>query len=129
MDSLRLWKKASDAIIDNDLYTADQEKIKVETSQRAREKARKEAGLPYNAKFFVNAEEDEESANWTFKNEITVNKEFIEYVYCEWSSYILRQLKKQKAEEDEELRKEQEAQAAQEGEDGDQQAGGEGESM
>jgi hypothetical protein len=48
--------------------------------QRAKEKARKEAGLPYNAKFFVNAEDDEESANWSFKNEITVNREFLEYV-------------------------------------------------
>ena len=79
MDSLSLWKKASDAIIENDLYTADQEKIKVETSQRAREKARKEAGLPYHGKFFVNTEEDEGSANWAFKNEITVDKEFLEY--------------------------------------------------
>lgn len=56
------------------------EKIKVETSQRSRERARKEAGLPYHAKFFVNAEDDEESANWGFKDEITVNKDFIEYV-------------------------------------------------
>lgn len=64
-----------------DCYLLVKEKIKVETSQRAREKARKEAGLPYNAKFFVNAEDDEESANWQFKNEITVNRDFLQYVF------------------------------------------------
>eukprot|EP01127_Copromyxa_protea_P008801 TRINITY_DN2027_c0_g1_i1.p1 TRINITY_DN2027_c0_g1~~TRINITY_DN2027_c0_g1_i1.p1 ORF type:complete len:420 (+),score=109.72 TRINITY_DN2027_c0_g1_i1:23-1261(+) len=113
-DSLALWKAASDAIIANDLYTADAEKIKVETAQRAREKGRKEAGLPYDAKFFINAEDDEESANWTFKNEITVNREFIE------------QLKKQKIAEDEERQKrEAEAEAAQTGEAGEGQEGGE----
>jgi len=77
MDSLRLWKPAADAIIANDLYTADAEKIKVETAQRAREKERKDAHLPYTAKFFKNAEDDEESAHWTFKNEISVDPDFL----------------------------------------------------
>lgn len=115
MDSLRLWKPASDAIIDNDLYTADQEKIKVETSQRSRERARKEAGLPYHAKFFVNAEDDDESANWRFKDEVTVNKDFVET------------LKKQKLVEDEERQKREEEEAANAPEEEPQEEGAEGE--
>jgi len=78
MDSLSLWRKTSDAIIANDLATADLEKIKIETAQRVKEKARKEAGLPYDAQFFVNTTTDEESANWKFKNEIVLNREYLE---------------------------------------------------
>jgi hypothetical protein len=63
------------------LTHSQKEKIKIETSQREREKKRKEAGLPYDAKFFVDPTNDEEAANWKFKNEITVNREFIEYFF------------------------------------------------
>jgi len=79
MDSIRLWKTTSDAIIENDLYTADTEKIKVETNQRAREKARKEAGLPYDAQFFVNVNAgDDTSAHWKVKDGVKVDKAFLE---------------------------------------------------
>jgi len=78
MDSIRLWKSTSDAIIAADLPTADAEKIKVESSQRARERGRKEAGLPYSAKYFINTEtDDQESANWKVKDGITIDDEFI----------------------------------------------------
>eukprot|EP01126_Amoeba_proteus_P039364 TRINITY_DN4146_c0_g1_i3.p1 TRINITY_DN4146_c0_g1~~TRINITY_DN4146_c0_g1_i3.p1 ORF type:complete len:429 (-),score=95.12 TRINITY_DN4146_c0_g1_i3:423-1709(-) len=78
MDSLRLWKKASDAIVKNDIPLADFEKQKVENSQRARERARKEAGLPYIAKYFENQDStDHESAHWNFKHEVEIGPQFI----------------------------------------------------
>jgi len=79
MDSIRLWRPPSDAIIANDLQTADAEKVKIENSQRTREKARKEAGLPYHANYFTNVDSsDEGSANWKVKDEVKVNKAFLD---------------------------------------------------
>jgi len=78
MDSLSLWKATSDAIIANDMSVADAEKSKVENMQRGREKARLDAGDSYEAQFFVNTTNDEESANWKFKNEIVVDRKFVE---------------------------------------------------
>lgn len=63
------------------LSILEKEKIKIETTQRVREKARKDAGLPYNAKYFMrDSDASEDSADWKFKNEVIVNRDFIEYL-------------------------------------------------
>jgi len=76
-NSLRQWKEVSDAIIKNDMVTADIAKKKIEQIQRVREKKREEEGEEYESTYFETKLVNEKKV-WKAKEEIRINREYLE---------------------------------------------------
>jgi len=98
MDSLELWKPVSLAIIDADMWAADQAKKEIEQDQRIREKRREAAGADYDAQFFK-AEKDDSGkiVKWIFNEELSVDSAFLEKLKSQASDE--RDAKKKKKDE------------------------------
>jgi len=94
-NSLKLWMPVKQAIIRNDMVVADEEKKKVEADQRMRQSIRRSEGTWKDAKYFifkpkdsntnhVEMEEEElEKGTWEFKNNFSIDKEYVESVLKE----------------------------------------------
>jgi len=52
-ESIQVWREANEAIVANDIVTADTHKKKVEAAQRVRQKQRIDAGLMNEGRFFL----------------------------------------------------------------------------
>jgi len=86
-DSLRLWHPVKEAIIRNDMVVADEEKKKIEADQRIRNKTRLSNGSWKDAQYFLfhskkgeeelTEEEELERGVWEFKNNISVDLQYI----------------------------------------------------
>jgi len=70
-DSLRLWVPVVDAIIKNDMPTADNEKKKIEAAQRIRQAEKINAGKQDEGLYFKR-DPDSLNANWQFRYNISL---------------------------------------------------------
>jgi ribosomal protein L21 len=77
MNSLRLWKEVSDAVIRDDMFAADNAKRKVEHDQRIREKKRELEGADYKAVYFDQVTVNQK-AQWVPKEGIEISKASLE---------------------------------------------------
>lgn len=67
LDSFRVWKKVSEAIVANDMQTADSEKKGIEAAQRVRSKAK--VG---DEGYYFGKDPDGLEQTWVFKNNLNV---------------------------------------------------------
>jgi len=92
--SLRLWQNVKQAIIRNDMAAADEEKKKIEADQRIRQKTRLATGTWKDAQHFIfhskkaedeelTEEEELERGNWEFKQNISIDQEYITSMFKE----------------------------------------------
>jgi len=72
-DSLRLWVPVVDAIIKNDMNTADQEKKKIEENQRVHLAEKISTGKEDEGTYFKKVL-DSTDATWQFKNNVSVSE-------------------------------------------------------
>jgi len=70
-DSLRLWVPVADAIIKNDMATADLEKKKIEEAQRVRLAEKIKSGKQDEGTYFRKVPNSSDD-NWQFKNNVSV---------------------------------------------------------
>jgi len=68
-DSLRLWVPVANAIIKNDMITADQEKKKIEEAQRVRLAEKNGSENQEEGTYF---RKDPNSTTWQFKDNVSV---------------------------------------------------------
>jgi len=79
MDSLQLWRPVAKAIVDADMWAADEAKKTIEQNQRVRERAREASGADYDAQFFKAQKDDNgKIVSWVFNTDITVDGAFLE---------------------------------------------------
>jgi len=71
LDSLRLWVHVADAIIKNDMPTADNEKKKIEAAQRIRGAKKINAGKQDEGLYFKR-DPDSLNANWQFRYNVSL---------------------------------------------------------
>jgi len=76
-NSLRQWREVSNAIVKNDMITADIAKKKIEQLQRIREKKREQEGEEYEGTYFE-AKVVNEKKVWEAKENIRINREYLE---------------------------------------------------
>jgi len=103
-NSLKIWMPVKHAIIRNDMVVADDEKKKVEADQRLRQSIRRAEGTWKDAKYFVfqpkdnmanqliTEEEELEKGTWDFKNNFTIDKEYVESVNKEAEDIRIKKL-------------------------------------
>jgi hypothetical protein len=70
-DSLRLWVPVVDAIVKNDMDTADREKKKIEAAQRIRGTEKVNSGKQDEGTYFKR-DPDSLNANWQFRDNVSV---------------------------------------------------------
>jgi len=103
MNALRLWKSVKKAIVDNNMFLADEEKKKIEADQRKRESVRRANNLTKQGTYFSfipnehhndsnNLDPDDldgdvvdldQKGHWEFKDNITINRNFIQNIQDE----------------------------------------------
>jgi len=91
-NSLKLWMPVKEAIIKNDMSTADEEKKKIEADQRVRQRTRLATGAWKDSQYFsfretrekphdegevLTQEEELEKGTWEFKNNFAIDQEYI----------------------------------------------------
>jgi len=76
-NSLRQWREVTEAIVKNDMATADIAKKKIEQLQRVREKKREQEGEEYEGTYFE-AKVVNDKKIWEAKENIRINKEYLE---------------------------------------------------
>jgi len=74
LTTLNVWKDVNEAIVRNDMKTADIEKIKVESEQRKRIALKREEGLMDESEHF---EKNTKNDRWIFRDNINLSH-FIE---------------------------------------------------
>jgi len=84
-----------EAIIKNDMAIADEEKKKIEADQRIRQRTRLSSGAWKDCRYFtfhgkehedgqvLNHEEEIENGHWEFKNNISIDQEYITAMFQE----------------------------------------------
>jgi len=88
-NSLKLWMPVKEAIIKNDMAVADEEKKKIEADQRIRQRTRLATSAWKDAQYFLfqasrheenqvlTQEEELENGHWEFKNNFSIDQEYI----------------------------------------------------
>jgi len=71
--SLKVWRNVNEAIVQNDMRKADQEKKNIESEQRKRIASHKENGTDELAEHF---EKNQDDGHWYFKDNITISNFF-----------------------------------------------------
>jgi len=111
-NSLKLWKPVKEAIINNDMTLADEEKKKIEADQRVRQKQRLSSGDWKDAQYFVFHPKEEEGLTeeeilergvWEFKNNFSIDQEYITAMIQEADQIRADQIREAKIPNDEEV--------------------------